>query len=183
MFNSGDQKQGIPLKTDRSDVENDKEWRPGAQADGQATGTNAFQDSIADMATLPLEEQAHLMFSTIAHAAMECMTEATVLLVRDEEPPEPHQPRPRSRQPRVRDTRRYAELHHLARLSEAGSRLLDAHTRLNSQKCQLQYVHRKRQQDGSFVETRLVHRASALTAALALEAGKEEAPPPSSARN
>jgi hypothetical protein len=124
------------------------------------------------------------MFSTIANAAMECMTEASVLLAREEEPAEPHQPRSRSRQSRVRETRRYAELHHLARLSEAASRLLDAHTRLNSQKSQMQYVRRKRQQDGSFVETRLVHRPSAQAVALAPQGGnEEEAAPPPSARN
>lgn len=170
----------------RAEVEKEEAQRQTAEAGGKMSSTQALQDSIADMVTLPLEDQAHLMFSTIAHAATECMTEATVLRAREEQPAEPQHPHSRPRQSRVREERRYAELHHLARLSEAGSRLLDAYTRLNSQNGQLasHYIHRQRQADGSFVETRLVHRAAAPASAMALIPGKQEqAPPPPSARN
>jgi hypothetical protein len=128
------------------------------------------------MVALPLEDQAHLMFSTIAHATMECMTEATVLGAREEEPAEPQHFHSRSRQSRARDTRRYAELTHLARLSEAGSRLLDAYARLNSQNrpLTLHYIHRKRQEDGSILETRMSHRAPSPAVVVACTPGPEE---------
>jgi hypothetical protein len=174
------------MEQDKADGEDYREQERKAEADRHVTAMQPLKNSIADMVALPLEDQAHLMFSTIAHAATECMTEATVLRAREEEPAEPQHPRSRSRQSRVREERRYAELHHLARLSEAGSRLLDAYTRLNSQNGQLasHYIHRKRQDDGSFVETRLVHRAPAPASALALvPSNEEQAAPPPSARN
>jgi hypothetical protein len=124
------------------------------------------------------------MFSTIAHAAMECMGEATVLLMPPAEPAapqlQPHELRLRPRQPHVKDARRYAELHHLARLSEAGSRLLDAYTRLKShdRALTLHCAHRQPQEDGSILETRLSYRAAAPAAALTAETGKAEQMPP-----
>ena len=168
------------MEPEQLEVEHNEEQRD-AESEHRIA-MRPLKESIADLVALSLEDQAHLMFSTIAHAATECMAEATILRVREEQPAEPHpHPHSRSRQSRVRDERRYAELHHLARLSEAGSRLLDAYARLNSQNGDVasHYIHRTRQANGSFVETRVVHRAAAQASPLALAAEKEVTPPPS----
>lgn len=118
----------------------------------------SYLRSIADMQITSMEHKANILLSLVTHGAMECMTAASTMLPGTSERALPANARWQS--PNARNARRFAELQNLTHLTEAGSRIIDAYTRLRASNYRQILVHnvsRQRHKDGSFEQTTYRH--------------------------